>query len=44
VAEGPWYRELIETGAPVETFRQHLMFGRVLAEATQPAVPERLAA
>jgi nitrite reductase (NADH) large subunit len=43
-AEGPWYRELIETGAPVETFRQHLMFGRVLAEATQPAVPERLAA
>jgi nitrite reductase (NADH) large subunit len=43
-AEGPWYRELIETGAPVEAFRQHLMFGRVLAEATQPAVPERLAA
>jgi nitrite reductase (NADH) large subunit len=43
-AEGPWYRELIETGAPVEAFRQHLMFGRVLAEATQPAVPARLAA
>jgi nitrite reductase (NADH) large subunit len=43
-AEGPWYRELIETGAPVEAFRQHLMFGRALAGPVQPSIPERLAA
>jgi nitrite reductase (NADH) large subunit len=28
VAEGPWYLDLIRSGEPVASFRQHLMFGR----------------
>jgi nitrite reductase (NADH) large subunit len=43
-AEGPWYRELIQTGASVEAFRHHLMFGRAFAGTAEPPAPERLAA
>jgi nitrite reductase (NADH) large subunit len=43
-AEGPWYRELIETGAPVDAFRHQLMFGRAFAGTAEPPAPERLAA
>src|SRR5215207_4098066 len=32
VAEGPWYLDLIRSGAPVGRFRHQLMFGRAFAE------------
>jgi nitrite reductase (NADH) large subunit len=32
VAEGPWYLDLIRSGAPVNRFRHQLMFGRSFAE------------
>jgi nitrite reductase (NADH) large subunit len=32
VAEGPWYLDLIRSGAPVDRFRHQLMFGRAFAE------------
>jgi len=31
-ADGLWYQELIKTGAPIEAFRDDIVFGRVLAE------------
>lgn len=52
VAEGAWYRELIDTGAPIASIRHDLMFGRVdlperdLPERDLPErdLPERIAA
>jgi nitrite reductase (NADH) large subunit len=31
-ADGLWYQELIKTGAPIEAFRDDIVFGRALAE------------
>ena len=33
VGEGPWYRELIATGAPIDPVRDSLMFGRPASDA-----------
>ena len=30
--DGPWYLDLIRNGAPVEKFRDDLIFGRALVE------------
>jgi nitrite reductase (NADH) large subunit len=40
-ADGPWYLELIRSGASIDAFRDDLMFGRDMAERL---VPERKAA
>jgi nitrite reductase (NADH) large subunit len=32
VDEGPWYLDLIRSGAPIDRFRHQLMFGRAFAE------------
>lgn len=37
VAEGPWYLELIRTGATVTAFRNALMFGRPPEATAEPA-------
>jgi nitrite reductase (NADH) large subunit len=42
VAESRWYLDLIRTGEPVESFRNHLMFGR--APSGAPVEPYRIAA
>jgi nitrite reductase (NADH) large subunit len=34
--DGPWYLDLIRSGAPIAAIRHHLAFGRVLAEAPEP--------
>ncbi len=42
VGEGPWYLDLIRSGAPIGTFRNDLMFGRP-AEAASPEPLKRAA-
>jgi nitrite reductase (NADH) large subunit len=40
-ADGPWYLDLIRSGAPIEAMRDDIIFGRALAERS---ITKKLAA
>ena len=44
VRDGPWYFELIQSGASTAPWREHLIFGRDAAEAATTALPTAAAA
>jgi nitrite reductase (NADH) large subunit len=44
VRDGPWYVELIQSGASTAPWREHLIFGRDAAEAATTALPTAAAA